>query len=186
MVLMKASDSHYCCEVPEPETENPDLAETLPIPQPEDLCYNKFWHVCAAIKFNKIYACMQEDEDLGNESNGSDITDEEEDDSSSGNDNDDDDDDDGDEKSEIDTFSKVFEALKPEVVSNLLQACRSHELFPLFEDHEVGSSEHQPNKCAFGDSPKEDLDRWNSWLDNHGDTWFACKVPLTYGPADWS
>ena len=144
----------------------------------------QIWNMLEVLTHGLKYASMQEDENLENESNGSGSCDEEEDESSSG-DDDDVDDEDGDENSRGDTFAKVFASLKPQVVSNLLKACRSHELFPLFEDHEVGSSEHQPNKCAFRDSPKEDLERWNSWLDAHGETWSACRVPVKYGPLDW-
>ena len=75
-----------------------------------------------------------------------------------------------------DTWSKVFSAMSPQGVTNLVQACKAHELFPLFEDHEAGSSEHQPCKSGFGADPKHDLVRWNSWLESHGETSSASSV----------
>ena len=73
---------------------------------------------------------------------------------------------DGDEPSMTDQLKQ----LDPEQLAALVHRVRSHELFPMFEDHEVGSSERHPNKCEFGASAAEDLSRWNAWLDSHGDT----------------
>ena len=65
-------------------------------------------------------------------------------------------------------FKKAFADLKPRAVENLLKSIRSHELFPLFEDHEVSSSEHHDGKANFGDQACDDVLRWNAWLDEHG------------------
>ena len=57
--------------------------------------------------------------------------------------------------------------LTPVAVENLIRSVRSHELFPFFEDEEIGSSEHHAGKAEFGSTPRDIL-RWNKWLDEHG------------------
>ena len=69
----------------------------------------------------------------------------------------------------------ALRGLTPAAVENLVRSVRSHELFPFFEDAEIGSSEHHAGKSEFGASP-HDILRWNKWLDVHGAPSFALLI----------
>ena len=56
-------------------------------------------------------------------------------------------------------------SLTPQALDNLVNSIRSHDLFPRFEQDQVGCSEFHPDKIGFGAKPVADILRWNSWLD---------------------
>ena len=78
---------------------------------------------------------------------------------------DEDDEDDGSDEA----FKKAFANLAPKAKENLARSIRSHELFHVFEADQVGSTEYHAGKSEFGSV--DDILRWNSWLDTHGDSW---------------
>ncbi|CAE7856570.1 unnamed protein product [Symbiodinium sp. KB8] len=67
------------------------------------------------------------------------------------------------------TFRARFESFSSEEVDGILQSIKSHELFPFFEEFQIGSAEYHSEKSMFGSVPVEDVLSWNDWLEQHGE-----------------